>query len=54
VRSASHAVMYVEMAGCRYRPVFLPICTSLLLMTSSVYLSSGNPVWAYVYGIASQ
>ncbi len=51
VRSVSHSVMYVEMAGCRYRAVFLPICTSLLLVTSSASLSSGNPVWADVIHI---
>ncbi len=51
VSSASHSGMYVEMAGCRYRAVFLPICTSLLLVTSSTSLSSGNPVCADVIHI---
>jgi hypothetical protein len=43
-RSASQSVMHVEMAGCRYRAVCLPICVSVLFVTSSVSLSSGNPV----------
>ncbi len=51
VRSVSQSVMYAEMAGCRYRDVFLPICTSFLLITSSSSLSRGNPVWADVIHI---
>jgi hypothetical protein len=44
VRSVSHSVMNSEMTGCRYRVVVFPICVSLMLVTSSTSLSSGNPV----------
>ena len=51
VGSDSQSVMNVEMTGCRYRAVVLPICVSLLLVTSSSSLVSGNPAWAVVIHI---
>ena len=51
VRSVSQLVMNVEMTGCRYRVVILPICESLLLVTSSSSLSNGNPACAVVIHI---
>ena len=51
VRFDAQSVMNVEMAGCRYRAVVLPICASLLLVTSSSSLVSGNPAWAVVIHI---
>ena len=50
-RYAAHSTMHVEMAGCRYRAVCLPICVSVLFVTSSSSPSSGNPVWADVIHI---
>ena len=51
VRSDARSVMNVEMGGCRYRTVVLPICVSLLSVTSSSSLVSGNPAWAVVIHI---
>ncbi len=51
VRSVSQLIMNVEMTGCRYRVVILPICESLLLVISSSSLSNGNPVWTVVIHI---
>ena len=51
VRSDARSVMNVEMGGCRYRAVVLPICASLLSVTSPSSLVSGNPVWAVVIQI---
>jgi hypothetical protein len=50
-RCASQSAMLVEMTGCRYRAVCLPLCASVLFVTSSSSLSSGNPVWADVIHI---
>ena len=51
VRSSSQSAMNVDMVGCRYRSVVLFICTSLLSVTSSSSLVSGNPAWAVVIHI---
>jgi hypothetical protein len=48
VSTACKYVMNVEMAGWRYRAVSLRICTSLLLISSSSSLVSGNPAWVVV------
>ncbi len=51
VRSVSQSTMNVEMTGCRYGVVVLPTCESLLLVTSSSSLVSGNPTWTVVIHI---